>query len=327
MASLYTSEMLPSSSVDAIRVFDERYLAGISSVQPPSWAEEIGESVGLTAPTVRFPISFLATKYLETREESGRFKTMKDKTFDLNVIEYDAGYEAELIYLKTNVWAYRNWTSVPGRFLQAEKRHLNRAIATLLTNGTSELSPWDGVAFFSTAHKANPGGDPATTWSNYQSVAKDVTNISLLMAEVSAMKEVLDENGEKMLVDPDIIIVPTGKAEALNFILAQQLILQGSATAPTSNPYNGTFRKFRVIEAPELTDVNDWYLIDSKLMASYGVPPWLSAKYQAPADLGLRFFDESSDYFKNTGKIKVSSHIWYGFKLLFPHAIRKVVGA
>lgn len=325
MASLYTNELLPTNSEQAIRVFDERYLAGISHIDPPSWVGELGESVSLDAPRVTFPISFLSTKYVETREVSGRFKTMQDKTFDLKVVEYDAGYEAELIYLKTNVWAYKNWTSVPGRFLNAEKRHVNKAIATLLEAGGTETTPWDSLAFFHTAHKANPGGDPSTTWGNLQSVAADVTDISKIMAEVTAMKGVLDENGEKMPVDPDIIIVPTGKAEAVRFALAQQLILQGAATAPTSNPYFGS--RFKVLEIPELTDANDWYLVDSKLMSQHGVPLWVAAKYQAPSDLGLRFFDESSDYFKNTGKIKVSSHIWYGFKLLFPHAIRKVVGA
>jgi hypothetical protein len=325
MASLYTNELLPTSAEQAIRIFDERYLAGISTVQPPTWVGELGEEISLDAPRVTFPISFLSTKYVETREESGRFKTMQDKTFDLKPVEYDAGYEVELIYLKTNVWAYRNWGQVPARFLTAEKRHVNRAIATLLEAGTSETSPWDGVAFFSASHKANPGGDPSTTWSNYQSSASDVTDISKIMAEITAMKGVLDENGEKMPVDPDLIIVPTGKAEAVRFALAQQLILQGSATAPTSNPYFGN--RFRVLEIPELTDVNDWYLVDTKLMAQHGVPLWVAAKYQAPSDLGLRFFDETSDYFKNTGKIKVSSHIWYGFKLLFPHAIRRIVGA
>jgi hypothetical protein len=325
MGSLYTNELLPANSEQAIRIFDERYLAGISTVQPPSWAEELGEVVSVDAPRVTFPISFLSTKYVETREESGRFKTMQDQTFDLKVIEYDAGYEAELIYLKTNIWAYRNWTNVPGRFLTAEKRHVNRGIATLLEAGTTETTPWDGLAFFSAVHKANPGGDPSTTWSNYQASAKDVTNMSHVMGEITAMKGALDENGEKMPVDPDLIIVPTGKAEALKFALAQQLILAASATAPYSNPYFGS--RFRVLEVPELTDVDDWYLVDTKLLKAQGVPLWVAAKYQAPADLGLRYFDESSDYFKNTGKIKVSSHIWMGFKLLFPHAIRRIAGA
>lgn len=325
MGSLYTNELLPTTSEQAIRIFDERYLAGISAVQPPTWAEQLGDSVPMGAPRITFPMSLMSTKYLETREVSGRFKTMQEQSFDLRVIEYDAGYEAKLLDLKTNTYAYRKWSEVPSRFLTAEKRHVNRAIATLLELGTTEISPWDAVAFFSTAHKANPTGDPATTWSNYQATPKNVTDIDVLVAEVTAMQNaVLDENGEKIGADPDTIVVPTAKYEPLRVKLSQAMILQTGGAAATSNPYMG---KFNVVHAPELTDVDDWYLIDSKLMGAQGVPPWLSAKFLPPADLGLRYFDESSDFFKDSGKLKVSSHLWYGFKLIFPHAIRLVKGA
>lgn len=326
MGSLYTNELLPTTSEQAIRIFDERYLAGISAVMPPAWAEQFGDSISLGAPRVTFPIGLLSTKYLETREVSGRFKTMQEESFDLKVIEYDAGYEAKLIELTSNTYAYRKWSEVPGRFLMAEKRHINRSIVTLLEAGTSTTSPWDGVNFFATTHKANPSGDPSTTWSNYNASTTDCVNISNLITEVTAMQNaVLDENGEKIGADPDTIIVPTAKYEPLKTLLAQGLVLNnGSATAPTNNPYVG---KFNVVHAPELTDVNDWYLVDSKLLSAQGVPAWLAAKYQAPSDLGLRYWDESSDYFKDTGKIKVSSHVWYGFKLVFPHAIRLIRGA
>jgi hypothetical protein len=326
MGSLYTNELLPATSEQAIRIFDERYLAGISAVQPPSWAEQFGDSVPLGAPRVTFPIGLMSTKYLETREVSGRFKTMMEEAFDLKVIEYDAGYEAKLLELKTNTYAYRKWSETASRFLIAEKRHVNRAIATMLETGTVETSPWDNVAFFSASHKANPTGDPATTWGNYQGTPTDVVDIAKLTAEVTAMQNsVLDENGEKLGADPDTILVSTPKYEPLRVLLSQAMILgSGTATAPTSNPYMG---KFNVVHSPELTDGDDWYLIDSKLMAAQGVPAWVAAKYQPAADLGLRYWDETSDFFKDSGKIKVSSHIWYGFRLVFPHAIRLVRGA
>lgn len=323
MGSLYTAEELPTTSEQAIRIFDERYLAGISAVEPPDWARQFGDIIDIDAPRVTFPVGLLSTKYNETREETGRFKTMSEESFDLKVVEYDAGYEAKLLDILKNVFAYRKWTTIPQRFLNAEKRHVNRQIATLLEAGTSTKSPWDNVNFFSASHLANPGDTSLGTWSNYQSVAADVTDINKLQAEVTAMESTLDENGEKMGIVPDTILVPTAKAEALTFVLKQQLILSGTATAPYTNPYQG---RFNIIHVPELTDVNDWYLIDSKTIANHGIPPWVAAKFMAPADLGLRYFDETSDFFKNTGRIKVGSHIWYGFGLVFPHAIRRVVG-
>ena len=43
--------------------------------------------------------------------------------------------------------------------------------------------------------------------------------------------------------------------------------------------------------------------------------------------MGLRTWDESSDFYKATSKLKVSKHIWAGYGLLFPHAIRLIKGA
>jgi hypothetical protein len=88
-----------------------------------------------------------------------------------------------------------------------------------------------------------------------------------------------------------------------------------------SNPIAG----LRAVYVPELTDADDWYLLDSKLAKV--LPPWVGLRYSPGLALELRQFDESSDFFKNTGKIKVSSHIWYGFGMPFPHAIRLVKGA
>ena len=77
---------------------------------------------------------------------------------------------------------------------------------------------------------------------------------------------------------------------------------------------------------PDLTDVNDWFLVDSKQLAM-GFDPMVAAKFMPADTLGLRFWDENSDFFKDSGKIKVSQHIWTGFRLVFPHAIRLVRGA
>jgi hypothetical protein len=327
MASLYTSEQIPTTSEQAIRVFDERYLAAISAAQPPGWAEEFGDMIPMGAPRATFPLGLLSTKYLETKEGSSRFKTMQEESFDLKVVEYDAGYEAKLIdLLDARTFAYRKWQQIPARWVIAEKRHVNRNIVTLLEGGIATYTtPWDGLNFFSASHKANPTGDPSTTFSNYQSAAADVTDLSKLSAEITAMQGVLDENGENMGVDPTHVMVPTAKYNPLVLTLAKAMALgSGTATAPESNPL---FGKLKVVHCPELTDVNDWYLVDANMIRAMGIPPWVAGKFQPAADLGLRKWDESSDFFKDTGKIKMSSHIWYGFGLVFPHAIRRVVGA
>lgn len=318
---LFIADTLPTTSEAAIREFQNRYIDVVSAAMPPTWATDIGELIPVSSPYVTFPIAALQTLYQKSEGEN-RFKTLKEAKIDVKAEEFDDGYEARLMDLFMHVFAYQNWQKAPGRFLLAEQRLVNKSIVSLLESGTA-IDCYDGAAFFDAAHPAHFGAPGVKTWSNYQSVAADVTDLTKLTAEVTEMRGVKDENGDPLGVEPDTIIVPTAKFQALSNKLAQNLILEGSATAPTSNPYLG---KFKVVHAPELTDANDWYLVDSKLIAQ-GYSPWAALRFMAPESLGLRVYDESSDFFKDTGRIKISSHIWFGFSLLFPHAIRKVVGA
>lgn len=135
---------------------------------------------------------------------------------------------------------------------------------------------------------------------------------------MTAMRDVRDTNGNKIGVEPDEIWLPTAKFQAVSDKLNQAFLATGE-----SNYMNG---KLRPVHVPELSDVNDWYLVDSKLVTR-GFDPMIAAKYTPPADLSIRQFDESSDFFKKTGKIRYGVHIWYGFAYALPHAIRRVVGA
>lgn len=315
MATLYTNEMLPSSSEEAIRVFDERYRALRVKGQPDGWADRF--VMTLPSPRVTFPLSEISSVFNETREFSDRTAETAEKTFDLKVAEYDAGHQVKLIDLLTGVFHAKNWNDAPADLLLAERNHLYKQLATLLEAGASTTSPWDDVNFFSASHLADPWGRTSETWSNYQNSAKDPASISNLTAEITAMKGVLGVDGKKLGVSPDEIWVPSEKFQYVSNLLSQAMINNGE-----SNPMAG---KLRVVEIKELSDANDWFLVDTRLASR--LTPMVAANYVPGDSLGLRRFDESSDFFKTTGKIKMSAHIWYGFKLVFPHAIRLVKGA
>lgn len=315
MATLYTNELLPSSSEEAIRQFDERYRALRVKGAPDGWASRF--VVGLPSPRVTFPLSEISSVFNETREFSDRTQEDLESTFDVKVAEYDAGHSVKVIDLLTNVFHAKNWAEAPSSLMLAEDNHLHTNLATLLEAGTSTTSPWDAVNFFSASHLADPWGRVSTTWSNYQSSTKDPASITNLTAEITAMKDVRGVDGKKLGVNPDEIWVPSEKFQYVSNLLAQNMINNGESNAMAG--------KLRVVEIKELTDTNDWFLVDSKLMSR--LPAMMAANFVPGDTLGLRKFDESSDYFKQTGKIKVSAHIWYGFKLIFPHAIRLVKGA
>lgn len=334
---LYTVTTFPPTSQAALVEFDTRYLASIGAAPPPTWSTDLGDLQPTNAPIVEYPISSLAIQYLQTEGES-RFKTLLEKSFQINVEEFDCGIQAKLLDVLSKTFAYQNWLQGPQRMLLAEGRRRNKAIAALLANGENAIwgttaKPIDGANFFSATHLSDLNDPDSTTWSNYQVSTKDVVSIPNLQAEVTAMQGVLDENGDEIGADPDTILVPTQKYEPLKNLLSQNFMLAGGTStsvtsAATSNPYVG---KFNVVRIPELSalDANDWYLVDSKLKASSGLVPWIALRYMVPTEeLTLRHYDASnSDWARDTGGIKVSSHIWQGTSLAFPHAIRKIKGA
>lgn len=326
---LFAHDTIPASSQEAIQIFVERYLA-LSLVQNPgTWCEELGVIETTPSTSVHYPMAMLALKYEETRDEGGRFRTIGERDVELKPVQHDDGVEIDVLKLVTNVFSARKWLQAPERMLQAEQVFRCRKVAQLLEANT-DLCGWDGLALFADAHLANPGSSSVTaTFDNLQASAKDVTNMTHLEEEIVLMMDgVLDENGDKLGVVPDTIGVPTAKFQPLMNKMKQDLIANSAGTATIRNPYaDGTLK---VVHMPQLTDANDWYLFDSKLCAM-GAHPWAGAKLQlngAQFDaLGMRIYDESSDRFKNTGKIAISKRIWYGFKTLYPHGARKIVGA
>lgn len=316
MASLFVKDTLPSSSEEAIRRFDERYNALMAAAAPSSWAELFVADV--EAPRTTFPLSAFTSGFRETKEESGRYRGMDSKTFDVNVAEFDDGYEAKVADLITNVFAWQRWGEVPQAFMVAEARHHATKLVAQLEAGASTACSYDAVNFFATTHLCNPLDGGSTTWSNYQSAGTAPETLSNIATEATSMRGVLDVNGKKLGVSPDEIWVPTEKFQLVSDALNKDHLANGE-----SNPMKG---RYRVIEVPELTDANDWFLVDSKMMKQY--PAMIAARWTAlDSQLGLRFLDENSDFFKRTGKISVSKHIWAGYGLLFPHAIRLVKGA
>lgn len=316
MASLFTFDQLPATSQDAIQQFDERWLMAVSAAPASAWGSQF--VMPSPSPSMRFPLTAMAAAFRETIDFSGVAKTLREGELSLSVVEFDEGYEAKLLDILTNTFAYSQWGQAASELARAESQLVNDKLAALIEAGTSTVTQWDNVNFFSTAHLANPfDASITTTWSNYQSTTKDPANEANLIAEITAMKDVRGPNGKKLGLQPTAIYVPTEKHAAVDSFLAKQFLASGES--------NSMFGKLRAVELPELTDTNDWYLVDEAAMAR--LAPMVAMKYSPGNGLELRSFDESSDFFKQTSKIRVSRHVWYGFSLLFPHAIRKIAGA
>lgn len=328
MAQLNPHLTLPSSSQDALEMFDERYNALRLLQVPQTWCEQLGEVHSIASTSTKYPMAFLALKYLETIAGEGRFRTIAEKDCELTVVEYDDGVEIELLKLLLNAFSAKRWLDAPAGMLQAEQMFKCKSLAVMLEANTA-LCGWDDLALFHDSHLANPKDSSVGTFDNLQASTKTVLNIDNIAAEVALMMAVLDENGDKLGVKPTAIGVPTETYHGLVNLLKQDIIANAAGTASIRNPYTQD-GMLKIVNMAHLTDPNDWFLFDENLIAK-GAAPWVAAKLQLSDprfdSLGFRRFGEDSDRFKQTGKIAVSSHIWWGFKFLYPHAVRLVKGA
>lgn len=328
MALLNPAETLPAGSRDALEIFDERYLMAIGAVQPQTWASELGEVSTTPSLETKYPMTMLSLKYIEARDQRGKFKTIGERIVDLTVAEYSDGVEVELVKLLANAYVARQWADAPARLLQAEQQFVLRTLADMLV-ANSETCGWDGLTLFNDAHPCNPTEAGSATFDNLQATTKDVANLANIEAEITAMLEVLDENGDPLNIVPDTIIVPRQKWQSLRNLLKQDFVPTPAGTATMRNPYNDSV--LNVVRANQLSDNNDWYLADSA-MISQGIVPWTAQKLQLPSpgfdELGLRRYEPAnSDRAREKGVVGVDSHIYWGFKFLFPHAMRKIAGA
>lgn len=328
MAQLNPAVTLPASSRDAQEIFDERYNGLRLLTQPQTWVADLGEVHSTPALETKYPMSFLALKYLEAKNAETRFRRIGEKEVDLTVVEHKDAVEIELLKLLTNTFQAQRWMDAPSGFIQAEEIFKLKLIADALVANT-ELCGWDDLALFHDSHLCNPKDASSATFDNLQASTKDVVSLTNIEAEITLMLEVKDMNGDPLGVMPDTLAVPRQKWQGLKNLLKQDFVPNSAGTATMRNPYNDA--GLTVVRMDQLTDANDWYLFDSQLIAK-GVVPWTLAKLALPNpgfnELGLRHFDMSnSDRCREQGVIGVSSHIFYGFKFLHPHGIRKVAGA
>ena len=342
LASVTPHDTLGPSSQRNLEEFRMNYNMALAA-EPKVWAETLGDMMpsGSMAKDT-FPINLSALRYRKrTAQDAAAEKALN---FDISVTkeEFNAAAQAELRRLNAGDFAYVQWWGNRAAQMARARVHLrNQLVTAILEAGesgywgsSSELATGiDGQPFFSATHKVHPR-DPSkklrtsATWSNLQASAKPLT-AGNLTAEKQYAFQVADPAGYEFGFEYDTLLVPSSLNEvAKNLITVQDIILdpanQANSFGATRNPH---FQSgMGIVRAPDLagTDTTaDWYEI-SRAALSSGLVPWLISEDGAE---DLRTWDETSDFCKDSGEIKVSSHIYTNAVLMFPHGIRKVSGA
>jgi hypothetical protein len=110
----------------------------------------------------------------------------------------------------------------------------------------------DGAALFSDSRTITVDGT-TTTLDNNVAGALDVANFQLARTAILRM---LDASGQRMMVNPNVLIVPT-ELEATALSLFSTIVVPATVATTAVNPFRGTTT---VISTNMLTDANDWFV-------------------------------------------------------------------
>lgn len=308
--------------------------------QPRVWAETLGDVLPGNSLKDDYPIALDALKYLEKKTEAAGARTTTVKDITVTKREFLAAAEAELRRILYGDFAYiQTWQRKAESMARARTFLRNNIVADLIVTGTNATTcQLDGQAFFSATHKVNPsdatiktknGG--SATWSNYQSAATPLSAANLT-AEKAAFKATPGPDGQELGLEVTHVLVPTCLDEiGYQLMSVQDLILSGSldgagggTMGTVRNPhFNSGLTKVRGPELPGTDSTADWYLLSATAF-QMGLFPWVIAENSAEE---LTIWDETSDYFKDTRRIKVQSGVLLEAAFLYPHAIRKIKGS
>jgi phage I-like protein len=324
------------ASQRALEEFRVEFLGALASM-PEVWAETFGQMLPGGSLRDTYPLDFEAVVYAERTAQNAVASTPESAEITVDKHEYRASKQAQLRRIQQGDFAYvKTWQSAAATMAIARVHLRNMLVADLLEHGDSAVwgvstkfpSGIDGANFFSAAHKVNPFGGQtflgSSTWLNLQAAATAL-NATHLTEEKAASLLVPAPNGQFIGGRATHALLPLCLDETMRLLLSvQDIILDSSGVAGISNEHKGS--GFGSVMGPELAGSGataDYYLLSQERI-SRGMVPWVVAEDAAEEVLT---WDESSDFYKDTGLVKVESKIYCNAALVYPHGIRKIKGA
>lgn len=128
------------------------------------------------------------------------------------------------------------------------------SVDTFFSNNT------EGVALCSNSHTTTSGASTTTGFDNLVTTALSATNLATAVIQ---MQDFRGDQAERIASVPDTILIPPNLYETAYEIMKSQ----GKVDTAQNNA-NVHFGQYKIIVWNYLTDTNNWFLIDSTMMAN-----------------------------------------------------------
>ena len=340
-------ETFGDASQRMLEEFNVSYMVDFGAL-PDDWTATLGSVLPGGSLKQTFPLDFSAVEYRERTAQNAEAETPQSVDISVSKREFRVAKQADVRRLNDGDFAYvHSWQQGAAQFARARVRLRAALVVALLEAGTtgywgssSTLATGiDGQPFFSATHKIHPF-NPAVkmrgsaTYSNYHAAAAPFngSNLTAIKAEHLLVPHF---DGLELQAEVSDLLLPTVLVEPARLLLTvQDLILDAAATLKSvSNAMGGGNRNEHFGSglgrtwAPQLAGTAattaDWYAV-SRAAIAMGFDPWVVAEDAAEEMLT---WDQTSEFYKKTGLIKVESKLFTNATLLWPHAIRLVKGA
>ena len=322
-------ETYGSASQRAVEEFRTEYMVELAAL-PADWVGEFGDVLPGGSLKDTYPLDFSSVEFQERKAQNAAAETPQSAEISVSKREFRAAKMGDWDRIMRGDFAYlRSWQQGAAQMARGRAKLRASLVTTLLeANGawavsTEFPSGLDGENFFSASHLVNPfkGAD---TFSNYQGTAAPL-NANNLTAEKANMLLVPFFDGLHFAEPATDVLVPTVLSEAARLLLTvQDIILDSTGKAGVRNEHYQS--GFGYTAAPQLAGSGataNYYLM-SRGIIGMGFVPWVVAE---DGEEEVLEWNQDSEFYKNTGKIKIEMKTFTAAALLWPHGIRLVAGS
>jgi hypothetical protein len=153
--------------------------------------------------------------------------------------------------------------ALAGTLFRLRQTHAARPFVRAFAVDTFFYSNSEGVPLGSNSHTTTSGASTATGFDNLTTAS--LTSTAVAAARIQ-MLNFRGDQGERISNMPDALVVPPDLAEA-----AFEITSSRGKPDTANNDANFNFGRYRVIEWNELTDANNWFMINSGMMKDFGL--------------------------------------------------------
>lgn len=333
-------EQLSFDTQRALEQFSSAFESAFAAVEAANfWAYQFGHVETSDQLLLTYPMSISAAGYKERRGDDAA-RDMYERAISVTPTVWVDGVKAQKERLRQRDFATQAWAGEAARIAVEGRRHANILAARMLHSNPNlqlykdaTLGIDAGIPLFSDSHQANIFDTAVGTYKNV--LLGGGTDFAGGAIDAAMMKAVL-QHGRTGIKSPNgtprpvvyshMLVHPEHEQAAKDFLesdLIRTTILEGGVGPNTNLNTNNRFKNLiKLVVCDELAQVpgvdeDKIYFID----AGNGAKPWILQDSGSPEE---NMFDESSEFCKNTGMVKVTYAMRMAVTAALPQAILRV---